>query len=628
MSGTSARIILDSLHPDPCLPRVTTMEVTFHRFVLAEFNTHRAFCLAGDSVLEFDLPSGTSKNRDHRRVHYMRLEDFADKWFNGARRYAANPKRYYDMSWVADNLYYSTTECAINMGMANAGNLNTACRSGDLPAERAENGRTWLVKGADLREWRERTPDHTRFDIRSRLQNMRIRQLNEDTGLIQTATVKDVIISGKKEVYEVIAGDYSVAGSLDHKILTEHGWKPIKDIGPGEYIVIQRFGKQATDYVDPLRYKKIGTQWTASWNNEQKKRLIQNDPLCRRCRKSLGIHIHHIVPVHVDASRAFDDTNTTLLCKPCHKVFHNKQGWQGGTYLYGSMVRVEAIEYRGIEQTYDLEIAGEFPNFVANSIIVHNSRNSASSRAIPAHKQIERVFNSPAIPLSWPKEQKGMQGGEALGMLAEWQAENVWIEARNMAIIQAEKLIGLGVHKSVVNRLLEPFMWHTVIVTATEWDNFWALRCNPLAQPEIRVAAEMMKEAYDNSTPQQLGSGQWHLPLVAGYDYGEIYRASFINGINWDEAARRISAARCARVSYLTHDGQKDWNADLKLAERLINPGDSPMHASPFEHVCSPADYTSVMDKDVPGNLKGWRQYRHILEDAKADERLRSNHRA
>src|ERR1700722_3009673 len=136
------------------------------------------------------------------------------------------------------------------------------------------------------------------------------------------------------------------------------------------------------------------------------------------------------------------------------------------------------------------------------------SRNSASSRAIPVKKQLNRVREDPAMPISWPKDQSGMQGGEELdptkgldGMY-EGSPHAVWLEARDAATDYAEKLSLLGVHKSVTNRLLEPFMWHTVIVTSSEWENFFALRCNPLAQPEIRAAADAMCEAISNSIPK------------------------------------------------------------------------------------------------------------------------------
>src|SRR5262245_49378630 len=150
------------------------------------------------------------------------------------------------------------------------------------------------------------------------------------------------------------------------------------------------------------------------------------------------------------------------------------------------------------------------------------SRNSASSRAIPLAKQLERVRNDPALPVSWPKERGGMQGGPELDEQTVDFLINSWRGTANYVASVAEEFGRRGLHKSVANRLLEPFLWHTVITTSTEWDNFWGLRCNPLAQPEMRAAAEAMKAAYDASKPEVVEYGNYHLPLVDKIDLFEI----------------------------------------------------------------------------------------------------------
>lgn len=229
------------------------------------------------------------------------------------------------------------------------------------------------------------------------------------------------------------------------------------------------------------------------------------------------------------------------------------------------------------------------------------SRNSASSRAIPVHKQLEKVTNDPAYPVVWPSEQPGMQGGESLDRATVIKAHDVWDRARDEAVYAAQHLTQLGVHKSVTNRLLEPFMWHTAIVSSTEWDNFWVQRCSPLAQPEIHATADAMRAAYDASTPISVGLGEWHLPYI---QVGEVFDST--------DEAKAISAARCARVSYLTHDGQRDLKADLVLFERLTMA--TPPHASPLEHVATPYEHNYKTDPDsepLPGNFRGWRQLRH-----------------
>lgn len=226
------------------------------------------------------------------------------------------------------------------------------------------------------------------------------------------------------------------------------------------------------------------------------------------------------------------------------------------------------------------------------------SRNSASSRAIPVTRTLARLAESPAVPIVWPAEQRGMQGGQNLPHEAEEKARQVWLDARDAAVHHAEQLLALGVHKSVTNRLLEPFMSHTVIVSSTSWDNFWTQRCSPQAQPEIRAAAEAMRAAFEDSVPSPVRWGEWHLPYISTEELAQLSLAK----------CRRVSAARCARVSYLTHAGVRDIDADLGLFDRLT--AASPAHFSPLEHVAAPA----YLNPPEAGNFVGWRQLRHTPE--------------
>lgn len=249
--------------------------------------------------------------------------------------------------------------------------------------------------------------------------------------------------------------------------------------------------------------------------------------------------------------------------------------------------------------------------FVLSEFNTHRafSRNSASSRAIPYVKMRSMVLNDPAVPLSWPKEQKGMQGGDQLSEVEQITCELHWLNARDSAVESADKLRAIGLHKSVVNRLLEPFMWHRVIVSATDWEGFWAQRCHPDAQPEIRVAAEAMKKAYDSSTPEKLQWGQFHVPYVSEEECKEFPIKENSSKVDVTPprlgSLLKISAARCARVSYLTHDGQRDPYKDIELFERLAY--HTPPHASPLEHVAKAAPYP------VRGNFQGFEQLRHIM---------------
>lgn len=270
--------------------------------------------------------------------------------------------------------------------------------------------------------------------------------------------------------------------------------------------------------------------------------------------------------------------------------------------------------------------------FVLAELNTHRvfSRNSASSRAIPVRKQIARVVDTPATPVEFGSNKRGMQAGEPLTGDAHNQALDAWLHARDQAVAAVQQLQQLGVHKQVTNRLLEPFMWHTVIVTATDWDGFFEQRCSPLAQPEIRVAAEAMQTARAASTPTELDVGQWHTPYVTrvteqqlhtNNELTEFEQATAITDQMWsqeapelrgDTFAQAISAARCARVSYLTHDGVRDTDKDINLYQRLVSA--RPPHWSPLEHVTTPCDDChNNRDHQHLGNLTGWSQLRHQI---------------
>ena len=259
-----------------------------------------------------------------------------------------------------------------------------------------------------------------------------------------------------------------------------------------------------------------------------------------------------------------------------------------------------------------------FARFVLAEVNTHRafSRNSASSRAIPARKQIRRVVDDPFVPLVWASERPGMQGGDELTGWRRSAAKVAWRAASLGAAGMARAMVGLGVHKSIANRLIEPFAWHAAVVTATDWDGFFEQRCSPLAQPELRVAAEAMRAALEASTPTPLRRDDWHLPYITDEDRRT---AGQMTAEPWEvDLLKSASVARCARVSSLTHDGRRDLGADLALYDRLVTA--RPPHASPLEHVATPcrhlpiAEFTGdVVRPGHRGNLQGWDQLRHVV---------------
>ena len=233
------------------------------------------------------------------------------------------------------------------------------------------------------------------------------------------------------------------------------------------------------------------------------------------------------------------------------------------------------------------------------------SKNSSSSRAIPAEKMIKLVESQEVYPLHWGKNQKGMSAREELEGGALLAARHWWKAAREEAIARAKVGIQIGLHKQIINRILEPFSSITVICSGTEYQNFFAQRCHPDAQPEIQALANKMKLAYDASKPLELPDGAWHIPLITDEEWVCGFKATAET--NELETMIKIAVGRCARVSYLNHDGDRNITDDIKLHDRLLT--SKPAHLSPFEHVA-----IALPDSEKRANFRGWESYRFRLE--------------
>ncbi|MBV8490753.1 MAG: FAD-dependent thymidylate synthase [Candidatus Eremiobacteraeota bacterium] len=374
-----------------------------------------------------------------------------------------------------------------------------------------------------------------------------------------------------------------------------------------------------------------------AWTVRQASNLHRGNGFkCELCDSPERLHAHHLDPVAHNPARAYDVTNLRTVCEACHDALHHRNlelrllehVADGGSMrsfwaTVGEMrlrrrfrrhqkwarvahfVDVVAVEYVGLRPTYDLEVAGPFHNFVANGFVVHNSRNAASSRAIPIKKMIDAVRSEPAMPLWWGRNQSGMQAREEISEPTRELAMAQWREALGDALRHAERLSSsdINLHKQLVNRLLEPFAWITVIITATEWANFFTQRTHEDAQPELKYVADLMLGAYKASLPKPVGLGEWHTPLIQPDEEAWLS----------PEDRVKISVARCGRVSYLTHDGTRDTAKDLELYDRLLE-GGANGHWSPFEHVATP-----LADRDqTSGNFRGWEQYRKRFPEENA----------
>jgi hypothetical protein len=291
------------------------------------------------------------------------------------------------------------------------------------------------------------------------------------------------------------------------------------------------------------------------------------------------------------------------------------------------------------------------------------SRNSASTRAIPIATQLWNILNNPFIPEKFGINEPGMQSFQHLVGIKHDLAVELWLQARDRAVTSVLELIlgpeiardlllyepgreyvhretliklfdeikrllpkstdtidlddtsMLNVHKQLAGRILEPWMWHTIVLSGTEFGNFLGLRDHAAAQSEIATIARLIRKARDESEPKPLDYGQWHIPYVDEGEFDDI----------WD--AIRSSVARTAASSY-GRQNVKNPEKEFERYEGLREDG----HMSPFEHQASPfprKEWEYIRDTqergnalnepfiseknrglEYSGNFRGWRQHR------------------
>lgn len=287
----------------------------------------------------------------------------------------------------------------------------------------------------------------------------------------------------------------------------------------------------------------------------------------------------------------------------------------------------DSISYSGVRlRTFELE----YHRYFHSEFLTHRmlSKNAASSRAIPVSRAIDLVVESPAIPTFWGSNNPGMQAKVEMDELQREAAHKTWLALRDSVVSFVTVLSdknGINAHKQLANRPLETFSFIKVVVTATEFDNFFYLRDHPDAQPEFRELASVMKQASDQSTPVLLKAGEWHLPyvdLIEGKYFVDSQQVSL-------EVAKKVSASCCAQVSYRVLDDT------IEKAEKIfdmLHVGDDsgqPAHSSPLEHLATPIDdYSKSFNPDTwqrgithvrrdgslwSGNLRGWVQFRQLI---------------
>lgn len=294
----------------------------------------------------------------------------------------------------------------------------------------------------------------------------------------------------------------------------------------------------------------------------------------------------------------------------------------------------------------------EYPRYIHSELMTHRvfSKNAASSRAIPIEKMIKQIQDNPAMPTHWGKNQSGMQANEELsdsdsiGLVLpnringeqlsskEW-AKRIWLKARDEAIENVKTLNSLGLHKQIANRILEPWFHIRIILSGTEFENFFMLRAHKDAHPDLQKLAYLMLEQYNQSEPKKLVAGEWHIPFGDKVDddklnaavarqYKEDTKNNLVNSYGYIDklilkTKIKIAIARCARVSYFNYEGKDDYEADIKLCDKLF--GQVPRHLSPTEHVAQALDKSEFV-----GNFRRFKQFRKFFEDENGrDDRVK-----
>lgn len=268
-------------------------------------------------------------------------------------------------------------------------------------------------------------------------------------------------------------------------------------------------------------------------------------------------------------------------------------------------VLADSIAYGSRLITLELKM----PRIILDQFNTHRmlSRNTASLRALSLKRVRDMVESDPFIPKHFGSEQRGMVPGDE--PVDQELANRAWLIGLRDAVETHKELESLRVHKQIANRVLTPYLWSRTIATGNErwWADFIRQRSAHDAQGEIAELAECIRTAINASVP--LKDLDWHLPFIDRSTWVEAESLFGVLSRSFDSRhpILMISAGRCARVSYLSHDGKRDVRADVDLAKRLIVDG----HMTPFEHQAQVAPW----DRNLNQNFDSpWNQYRKVVE--------------
>lgn len=239
-----------------------------------------------------------------------------------------------------------------------------------------------------------------------------------------------------------------------------------------------------------------------------------------------------------------------------------------------------------------------YPRIIHAEEMTHRAiaKSASGSRAIPVEKVLANIKADPFVPSYWGVNQRGMSAKAELKGWRRWLAKKLWLTAGMTAVEFSKALSAVGLHKQIANRITEPWMHIHVVETATEWDNYFSLRISETAEPHMRDLALATLNAMNASVPKKLGINDWHLPYVLPEEADKFDV----------EILRKISVARCARVSYAKHGTTTpNVNEDMGLFDMLFES----RHMTPFEHQAKPLE-----PWQTSGPFVGWEQFRKTIK--------------
>lgn len=583
--GIYAKVVAASVSV-PTGIELWTLETRAPKFIDAE-------CITGDTLLHFERQAKPGR----QCLATMSVAEFYDKWVHGITVPVANKRCELQLEKIDAERRYTFVELSRELEKYDdyVGYLTRTYK--DFP------GKDRSVLGVDFISWySKKEMKNKRYTYRNILAKMCLRAYDFSSGQKTTTSVVDIWETGKKSILKITSGSYNIRVSREHLFLTMGGWKKAEDLDKGDLIY----------RISHLDHRGSPDKYLA-FNRRIKPQVLadQNHSCCDcGCSIDTSADIHHIVPVADDFALAFERSNVVALCQRCHDDRHIALG---ASSTRPALYEIDNIEEDGEDITYDIQVAHEDQNFVANSFVVHNcskhrmlSANSSSSRAVPTSKMVS--WNNLYLPFDLRAAGKGMQNDVEL---PKWKAKLFRVYAKGLYGLVRGLLMPWQkqIHKQHLNRFLEPWTFQTKVITGTEWDNFFKLRLASGAQPEIRELARCMKEAMDQVIPARLMVGEWHLPYVTDWEEGL-------------ESQKARSVARCARVSFLNHNKQRTLLIeDLARATQLAKDE----HMTPFEHQATPWDgrirgirgttHLGRLDGSVwSGNLRGWVQNRQLMQ--------------